>query len=374
MTNVDPPESVLEGQETKYRGLYGKCIHHKLREFPEQSKRENLREEIDVQRHHRKLISYSIFPFAQGEPAGYKFITAEPLEELGVPNFDFLLWNLDGSVIFGEAKSSIPASASTVVNQLQERKEVAKEHKGYIEEEYLGSEIAHMEFVVVTYVNHGDKIAKEIIETGAEFITWVVDAHSDTLWIRQARPTSFPDNLEAEDPDAMLEELDRRHTHDVASLNGELDRVTTSFGQADVLPTSIIVDRLRVVVQSRRVEDRHPCIDREDIEEYVSNSALNYTDERISEIVNELIEAGKRINFLSEWEDDRAEFKIVSNYTAKDDLERVLEDKWVEWRIEDMKDELRDECEERVVAEIGKQRQLDEYGIGVSKEPDTDPA
>jgi hypothetical protein len=50
MTNVDPPESVPEGQETKYRGLYGKCVEHKLEGFPEQSKSENLREEINVQR------------------------------------------------------------------------------------------------------------------------------------------------------------------------------------------------------------------------------------------------------------------------------------------------------------------------------------
>ena len=372
MTNVDPPDSVPEGQETKYRGLYGKCIQHKLREFPEQSKRESLRKEIDVQRQHRKLISYSIFPFAQGRPAGYKFITAEPLEELGIPNFDFLLWNLDGSVIFGEAKSSIPDSASTVVNQLQERKNVAEEHKEYIEEEYLGSEINHMEFVLATYVNHGDKISQEIIETGAEFITWVVDAHSDTLWIRQARPRSFPDNLEAEDPDEMLEELNRRHTHDISALNGELDRVTTSFGQADILPTSIVVDRLRVVVQSRRVEGRYPCVDGDDIEEYVSNSTLNYSEERISGIVDDLIESGKRINFLSDWADDRAELKIVSNYTAKDDLERILEDKWVEWRIDDMKDELRDECAERSIAEIGKQSQLDEFGEETPEELETE--
>jgi len=107
MTNVDPPDSVPEGQETKFRGLYGKCIEHKLRRFPEQSKRESLREEIDTQRQHRKLISYSIFPFAEGNPAGYKFIRSEPLEELGVPNFDFLLWNLNGSVIFGSSRDEL---------------------------------------------------------------------------------------------------------------------------------------------------------------------------------------------------------------------------------------------------------------------------
>ncbi len=365
MTNVDPPESVPEGQETKYRGLYGKCIEHKLDAFPEQSKREDLREEIGVQRKHRKLISYSIFPFVQERPAGYKFFTAEPLEELDVPNFDFLLWNLDGKVIFGEAKSSIPASADTVVNQLEERKEIAENHKEHIEDEYLGSEIDHMEFVVSTYVNHGDKIAKAIIEQGAEFITWVVDAHHDELWIRQARPTSFPDNLEADEPDAMLQELDRRHTHDVSSLNGELDRIKTSLGQADVLPTAVIVDQLRVVVQARRVEGRHPCVDRTDIETYVSNSSLNYTEERVEGIVDDLIEAGKRINFLAEWDDERADLKVVSNYTAKDDLEQVLEDKWIDWRVEGMKDDLRDECEERITAELGRQKQLDEFGMGV---------
>lgn len=371
MTNVDPPESVLEGQETKYRGLYRKCVEHKFNKFPEESKREDLREEINIQRQHRKLISYSIFPFIQGRPAGYKFFTAEPLEELGIPNFDFLMWNLEGSVIFGEAKSSIPASAKSVVNQLNERKRVAEDHQEYLEEEYLGSEINHMEFVLSTYVNHGDKIAKAIIEEGAEFITWVVDAHHDTLWVRQARPTSFPDNLEAEEPDAMLEELDRRHTHDVTALNSELDRVKTSLGQADVLPTSTIVDQLRVVVQARRVEERYPCVDRTDIKEYVSNSSLNYTKERVGEIGNNLIEAGKRINFLSEWDDERADLKIVSNYTAKDDLERVLENKWIDWRIGDMKDNLRDECQERVVGELGKQTELTEYGIVISEGEET---
>lgn len=365
MTNVDPPDSVPEGQETKFRGLYGKCIENKLSGFQEETKREDLRSEIDIQRQHRKLISYSIFPFIQESPGGYKFFTAEPLEELGVKNFDFLLWNLNGSVIFGEAKSSIPGSAESVVNQLEERKKVAKEHKEYIEDEYLGSDIGHMEFVVSTYVAHGDKIAKAVAENGAKFITWVVDAHSDTLWIRQAKPSSFPDNLEADEPDAMLEELDDRHTHDVAALNGKLDRVKTSIGQADVLPTSIIVDRLRVVVQSRRVEGRHPCVDRSDIEKYVSNSALNYSEERVTSIVTDLIEAGKRINFLSEWDDKRADLKVVSNYTAKDDLERVLEKKWIDWRIDDMKEDLRDECEARVAAEIGQQSQLSEFGGGV---------
>lgn len=361
MTNVDPPESVPEGQETKYRGLYGKCVEHRLSDFPEESKRENLREQIDIQRRHRKLISYSIFPFVQEQPAGYKFFTAEPLEELGVPNFDFLLWDLDGSVIFGEAKSSIPDTAKKVVNQLEERKEIAESHKEYIENEYLGSDIDHMEFVVSTYVNHGDKIAQAIIEEGTEFITWVVDEYYDTLWIRQARPNSFPDNLSSENPDAMLKELNRRHSHDVSALNGELDRITTSFGQADVLPTTVIVDQLRVVVQARRVEDRYPCVDRADIEHYVSNSSLNYAKERVVEIVDDLIEAGKRINFLDEWDDERADLKLVSNYTAKDDLETVLEDKWVDWRIEDMYDEIREECEERVTAEVGMQKQLDEY-------------
>lgn len=361
MTNVDPPESIPDGQETKFRGLYGKCIHQKLQTFPEASKRTNLREDLDRQRQHRKLISYSIFPFVQGSPAGYKFFKVEPLEELGVPNFDFLLWNFDGSVIFGEAKSSIPSSAKRVVNQLKKRKKVAEDHQDYIENNYLGSDIDHMEFVVATYVNHGDKIAKNIIEEGAEFVTWVVDAHWDTLWIREAMPSSFPDNLETDEPDAMLEEVRRRHTHDMTELNTELDRVETSLGQVDILPTSAIVDRLRVVVQARRVEGRHPCIDREDIEEYVLNSALNYDEDRVGEIVDDVIDGGRRINFLSEWENGLAEFKITSNYTAKDDLETVLENKWIDWKIEGLKNELRNECEKRVAAEIGRQSQLSNF-------------
>lgn len=372
MTNVDPPESVPEGRETKFRGRYKKCIEHKLRSFPEQSKRETLREEMGTQKQHRKLISYSIFPFEQGAPGGYKFFTAEPLQELDVPNFDFLLWNLEGSVIFGEAKSSIPDSAESVVNQLQERKEIAEDHLDYIEEEYLGSEINHEEFVVSTYVDDGDKIAKTIAEQGAKFITWVVNPHRDKLWIRQARPGQTPDNIESDDPDEVFEELDRRHTHDVGSLTGDLDRITTSLAQVDVLPTSILVDRLRVVVQARRVVGRHPCVDRVDIENYVSSSALNFSDKRVSEIVDDLIEGGKRINFLSEWEDERADLKVVSNYTAKDDLERILEKKWVDYRIDCLRDDLREECKDRVASELGKQSQLSRWGGGFSEDADSD--
>ena len=85
-------------------------------------------------------------------------------------------------------------------------------------------------------------------------------------------------------------------------------------------------------------------------------------------IVDDLIEAGKRINFLSEWDEERADLKLVSNYTAKDDLEQVLEDKWVSWRIEDLKNDLREECEERITAELGRQKQLNEFGVGLPGE------
>ena len=362
MTNVDPPREIPEGQHTKYRGLYGKCVSRKFEAFPETSKRETLREEIQTQQDHRKLISYAIFPFAEGSPAGYKFIRVEPLEELGVKNLDFLLYDMDGHAILGEAKSSIPKQAPRVVNETAERKNEAFEHMQCIEDEYLGDEIRELEFVLVTYVQHADKIGKEIAEQGEDIITWAVDPHSDRMWLNQSRPSEFPGNLESEDPDEMLEELDRRLTHSVAQLNSKLDRISTAFGQADILPSAIIVDQLRVVVQARKVEGRIPCVDREDIVEIVEDSALNYSTKRIGEIVDDLIESGKRINFLAEWDGPEAAYKIVSNYTARDDLETVLEDKWVDWRIEQMKDELREECEKRITAEIGRQKQLDEFG------------
>lgn len=366
MTNVDPPDDIPEGQHTKYRGLYGKCVSRKFEEFPETSKRETLREEIDTQRNHRKLVSYAIFPFAESNPAGYKFVRVEPLEELGVKNLDFLLYDMDGHAILGEAKSSIPKQAPRVVNEVAERKDVATKHKEYIEKEYVGGEISELEFVLVVYVQDAEKIGREIAEQGEDIITWVVDSHTDRMWINQSRPSEFPNNLESEEPNQMLEELDRRLTHSVGDLNSELDRIRTSFGQADILPSSIVVDQLRVVVQARRVEGRIPCVDRKDIVTIVEDNALNYSEERIDQIVDVLISSGKEINFLSDWDGPEAEYKVVTNYTARDDLETVLEDKWVDWRIEEMKDELREECEERITAEIGRQKQLDEFGMGVS--------
>lgn len=362
MTNIDPPDEIQGRKQTKqFRGLYQKCVQGKFHDFPESSKRETLREEIDTEKRHRKLISYSIFPFTQGEPAGYKFIAVEPLAELGVKNVDFLLYDMDGHAILGEAKSSIPKQAPRVVNELSNRRSTVFENIDYIEDTYLGDQIEHMEFVLVTYVQHSDKIAKEIAEQGERIITWTVDPHSDTIWINQARPREFPDNLEADSPDEMLQELNRRLTHSVNELNSRLDRATTSLGQVDILPNAPTVDRLRAVVQARRVEGRHPCIDRYDIIDHINDSMLNYDGGRIARLVDDLIEAGKRIDFLSEWDNSAAEFKIVSNYTDRDDLETALENKWVDYRIERMKDELRNECYEAATRDVGKQTQLPDF-------------
>lgn len=370
MTNVDPPDEVPEGHQTrKWRGIYGKCIEEKLKQFPEEAKRETYREEIETQQQHRKLISYAIFPFSEGRPAGYKFITVEPLEELGVKNVDFLLYDMDGHAILGEAKSSI-SKPSQVVNQLAERRREAFKHQKYIEEEYLGDEIREMEFVVVTYADHADAISKKIAERGEEVVTWAVEPDNDKLWVSNSIPEEFPDNLESEDPDEMLKELRNRLSHSVNKLNSELDRIPTSFGQADILPTAIIVDQLRVVVQARRIEGRHPCVDREDIVELVSDSTLNYSDDRINNMVDDLIEAGKRINFLSEWDRPDAEYKIVSNYTSRDDLESVLKKKWIDQRIEEIKDELREECEKIATERVGYQRRLTEFGFTSASESD----
>lgn len=365
MTNVDPPDEIPEGQHTKYRGLYGKCVSRKFDKFPEISKRERLREDIDTHRNHRKLVSYAVFPFAEESPAGYKIVRVEPLEELGAKNMDFLLYDMDGHAIIGDAKSSIPQNALRVVNQIVERKQVAFEHKDYIEDEYVGEEISELEIVVVTYVRDAEKIGKEIGEQGEDIITWAVDPHSDSMWVKQTRLSKFPDNLESEEPNELLEELDRRLTHSVAELNSKLDRIDTSFGQADILPSSIIVDQLRVVLQARKVLDRKPCVDHGDIVSIVQDSILNYSEERINQIVDNLIASGKEINFLADWDGPEADYKIVSNYTARDDLETVLEDKWVDWRIERMKDDLRAECEERITADIGRQKQLSEFGVSV---------
>lgn len=65
------------------------------------------------------------------------------------------------------------------------------------------------------------------------------------------------------------------------------------------------------MVQARKVEGRIPCVDKVDIEGIVADSALNYSEDR----------------------------------------------------IEEMKDELREECEERITAEIGRQKQLDDFGL-----------
>lgn len=92
---------------------------------------------------------------------GYAFVSSEPLVELGVKNFDVLIYNkIKKHAIFVECKSS-PRNPGRQISEAYEAIEYAIENKVYLENE-LGDEIKKMEFVICVPSPNTDRLVREL--------------------------------------------------------------------------------------------------------------------------------------------------------------------------------------------------------------------
>lgn len=364
MVNIDPPDDLADHRTSDYRGAYRECIVPKFAEFEEyvDEYKEDLEDHIEQEREHRRLINFCIFPFVQSNPPeGYKFVRADPLEELDLPNFDFLLHDLEGRVILGEAKASLPTNTASEINDLIEQVETFYEEKEYIEDNYLGTEIIHTEFVLATYTDYASKASRTILEKGEEIVTWQVNRFSDTLNVEKDIPSSVPENIESDSVDEALEEVRRRALHDVPGLNEALNGCPTASGSVSVFPRSAIVDKLRIVIRAYKSDGRYTFVNYEDLKQEVRNGALNYEEERINDITDRIVSEGLSIGLLEEWDDDRGDYKVVSRYTSREGIEKTLKNKWIKAQIEKRKEDMREECKKYARRKAGAQAELGEF-------------
>lgn len=100
---------------------------------------------IERQDEHDDLVNLCVHPFIETAfmptKLGYNFLRADPLLELGVRNFDFLVYKADAKrpiAIFGEVKTSITNSAE-LVRELKEKSGVVESNLGYVKKDYLKS-------------------------------------------------------------------------------------------------------------------------------------------------------------------------------------------------------------------------------------------
>lgn len=359
MVNIDPPDEVPSHHTSDYRGLYRECIIPKNEEFEEKvdSLTRTYKDEITKQQEHRRLINFCIYPFAQesSTPAGYRFIRADPLEELGVPNFDFLLYDFEGHMVFGEAKASLPQQIDRIVNEVAEQAQVVDEHEDYIESEYIGQEIRHKEFVLATFTR-ANELTRKIIALEEDIVTWAVNRAERKIEVNNALPqgSDLPASRLGDPVEEVLDDIDRQISHADNRLNSALTRAETDDGLFDVFPRSGSFDRLRTIITSCQIEGRYTYIDRADIKSSALESMRNHEGEEVEELVDKILQSGLEVGILERWEDDRGQFKVVSQYGSRDGLEKTLKKKWIDYRLEQRRKDLQRECREYALEELYK--------------------
>jgi len=358
MVNIEPPSDLPDHHTSEFRSAYRECIIPKNRDFDREGYKQELENFIDQEEEHRRLINFCVFPFVESAPEGYQFVRADPLEECGVKNFDFLLHDLEGKVIFGEAKASLPANVGTEINDLLEQREIVKEWQDYIEENYLGREMVFAEYVLATYDNHANTASRKMLARGEDVKVWGVNRMGKELNLKKSLPDETPDNLPGDDPVA---ELSRLAKHSLGPLNSELKNRDTATGAVSVLPESADVDQLRVITRAYSKRARDTFIDRSDIRRDIKAGARNYGADRIDEITDDLIELGEEIGLLRDWEDGPADYRVVSQYTSRKGIEKTLKKKWKEYKVDEKYSKMQKECREYAQEEAIKQTQLNEF-------------
>lgn len=345
MTNVEPPDEIPPNWESEFRGRYRNCVEERISEFNENevdSYRDDLKQNIKEDKRHRELLNLCIFPFVEFQPLGYEFIRADPLEELGVPNFDFLLFDFDGHAIFGEAKGNVGEGyASNYVEEVLEQKETIEEQEEYIIENYTGQPIRNSEFVLAVFAPDADDVTREIISKRANIITWGVHQMDKEITINTALPT--PEDW-SDDPDEIYPLL--RHDH--TDLNNELSRYSSSTECFDLFPKSHPVTMMRTLITARHKEGGHCFVDEDNLRATIEESLFYLNDKRQQDIQEKVIELATSIGFLREREGEEGDYKLVSRYTHSDGLEQTLKRKWVEYKIEEKRNEIKQDCRTQV--------------------------
>lgn len=352
MVNVDPPSNLPDHHTSEFRSAYRECIIPKNRGFDREEYRTDLDNFIDQEREHRRLINFCVFPFVESSPEGYQFVRADPLEECNVKNFDFLLHDLEGKVIFGEAKASLPTNVDSVINDVIDQREKVEKLKEYVEKNYLGQQMVFDEYVLATYDNYDMDASRKILARGEDVKVWGVNRTEKELNLKKSLPNDTPDNIPGEDPIAELSQL---ANHSVGRLNSELENRETATGAVNVLPKSADIDKLRVITRAYSSEGRDTFINRSDIRREIKAGARNYGAERIDEITDELIELGEDIGLLREWEDRSANYRVISQYTSRSGIEKTLKNKWKKHRISERYSGMQEECRKYAQEKVGEQ-------------------
>ena len=277
---------------------------------------------IDADRRHREVLNLAVNLFAN--PAsrpyqlGYRFVHGSPLHELGVPNFDFLVANVEAEepvAILGEAKGSVSGPASTVA-QTRERHQVVMDHIDHIKEYYLRTdEDPRVEVVLAMPAIGGQRVIEAIEDTGGGIIPWMTDTGENLVNLE------LPRSIGGKARASML--------HSDRALNRALERVKSMDRGFDVFPQSPPFTKLRMLVVHAIKEGRRYWVDREVLSRRLRKELFYLSEDQVEGLVDEMVKMGFEVGVLKEVDGRPA---LSMRWGSRPSMEVELRKAWIDHR------------------------------------------
>jgi len=342
----------------KYQDIQKKSFSVEKRKFEDHKDDfiKDIERSILTDKEHRDLINLCVFPFSKiqlNDHLNYKFIRAEPLFELGVKNFDWLLCHFEKKlVIFGECKSSININSyNDVIQECEERRKVVNEKEDYVIKEYLGFKPKYTEYVIGVYSSDDEGLIKANLEKNAGFVVWSIDRYKKLLSSR-----SFSN---------ITNEQKRLIEHNHTKLNSQLKKIPTNVGAYDMFPSSHAITLLRQLILTKEKRGNDLIVSPSILKEKVKNDLFYLDDNYHTDFSSKIINQAEEIGFIEPVSENSIEYRIISNYRHEDGLEKDMIRKYINFKVKKKEMKILDDshqiARETIEKELKKQRTLFMY-------------
>lgn len=325
-------------------------------EGEEEGLRRDIGAGIEDDRRHREVLNLALNLFANAASRpyqlGYRFVHGSPLLELGVPNFDFLVANVEAEgpiAILGEAKGSVSGPAG-VVAQTRERKQVALDHIEHIKERYLRTDLdPRVEVVLSVPAIGAQRVIEAIEDTGGGIIPWMMDTGENLVSLE------LPRSIDGQLRSTML--------HSDRALNQALEKVRSTDRGFDIFPQSPPFTKLRMLVIHAMKEGQRYWIDRDELSRRLNTELFYLSDDEVSGLVDEMIEMGFEVGVLKDIDGRPAlSMRWGSRPSMEDELQKAWTDHRCGYELQKRTDGKIVELQEEFARERDKRPPLESFG------------
>jgi len=345
------------------RSKSGKEVRLRIKEIEknlQQNETKSFENHFERSEYHDKLVDICISAFGPESKCyndlGYAFISSEPLVELGVKNFDVIIYNdKKKHAIFIECKSSVRSNRGKYIYDAYEAKSKVIENQKYLEEK-LGDEIQTMEFVICVPWHYTDSIVRELerqenegeidITSDDLLLIWQVDIFGGELVQLFTRINSRDNPYKCQHNDIELTKMLGSDGHEVKS------EVLTKFYPSShplTIGSKIVTE---IITKNMRESTQINGFSKETVKQFCESyrNLAHYACEKLGKsIVDHFIGEGEL-------------FGLIEKVGEEDDLFKLnLEGKHLSTILNNYKKEYKNEFVARKVKQKAAKQVVEEY-------------